>query len=372
MSPFARKFLLPFHLWAGLTIGLILVVMAVSGAMLVYQKPLERRFDAHRFVVTPGATRLPVSDLVTRARAAHPDVHLDSIHFSGEPTAPLIALFSDNIYVHVNPYTGAILGLRQRYGESFGWIEGLHRFLRFTPSTGEPITGYAALIFGLIILTGFVLWWPASRRALKAGLTLNRKLSGRPWSLNLHRTLGAYAGVMLLISVTTGVPLSLDWAKHLVFVVTGSKEVGAPKIAADADAADINFDAVAQSIASVMPSAQDTYIPLPKKGVVPAYTVAMDASHPNARSYMWTDTNGKILRYTPYEKASVGFRLYYWMLSLHTALVGGPVVPVMLILGALSIPVLAYTGAASYFRRKGGKSAVQATKSVSVSQPSRT
>lgn len=99
-----------------------------------------------------------------------------------------------------------------------GWVEGMHKFFQLEPSIGEPITGYTALVFGFIIVSGIVLWWPATRRALKAGLTINQKLSGRPWNLSLHKAIGIYAALVLLLSVVTGVPISLDWAKNSLYV----------------------------------------------------------------------------------------------------------------------------------------------------------
>jgi vanillate O-demethylase ferredoxin subunit len=366
MSLTTRKVLLPLHLWGGLTLGLLLVVMAVSGALLVFRKQLEHRLDPALFVVQPGVTRLAPDDLVARARQAHPAAELESIRFYGDPTAPFLVYFSNKDYVHLNPYTGAVLGIRARYGEGFGWIEGLHKFLHLEPTTGEPITGYAALVFGLIILSGVVLWWPATRRALKAGLTLNPKLTGRPWNLNLHKTLGIYAAVVLLFTTFSGVPISLDWVRDSLYLLTGSKKVPAPVVAASQKAAPFaGFTAMTSRVAEVMPAARETYIPLPKKGVVSAYAIEADAGHPNARSYVWMEpATAEVLKTSPYKRAGTGFRLYYWMMSVHTGMLGGPVVQVILGLAALLVPVLAYTGTASYLRRKYGRPATAAAKTA--------
>src|SRR5258708_9745570 len=64
----------------------------------------------------------------------------------------------------------------------------------------------------------------------------------------------------------------------------------------------------------------------------------------------------------PFPRPSRGYRLYYWMLSFHTGMIGGWLVQVMLFLGALAVPVLAYTGTSSYLRRKYGRLAAQAAK----------
>ena len=358
MSFTVRKILLPVHLWSGLILGLVLIVMAVTGSLLVWRKSIEPRFDQHMFVVAPGGARLAPEDLVARARVAHPGAELESIRYYTDPTAPFLAYYTDKEFVHLNPYTGEVLGIRKRYGEGLGWIEGMHKFLQLDPSIGENITGYTALVFGFIILSGIVLWWPATRKALKAGLTLNWKLKGRPWDLSLHKALGAYAALVLLVSVSTGVPISLDWAKNSLYLLTGSKKTPPPEMTVRKEGPFAGFNAVARSMAEVMPGAKEAYIPQPKNGVVVAYAIEGDAPHLNARSYVWLEpATSKVLKTSPYREAGAGFRLYYWGMSLHTGVMGGPVVQVILLLGALSVPVLAYTGTASYLRRKSGRPA---------------
>lgn len=355
-----------------MTLGLILVVMSVSGAMLVYRNQLQPRLDPRRFVVTPGASRLPADELVARARVAHPTAELESVRFYGDPTAPFLVYFTNRDYVHLNPYTGEVLGIRPRYGAGMGWIEGLHKFLQVDPSVGEAVTGYTSLVFSLIILSGLVLWWPATRRALQAGLTLNRRLSGRPWNLNLHKVLGLYASVVLLVSSVTGVPLSLDWTKHVLYAVTGSTRFEPAAPVAPARGAFVGFTTAAAVIAAQYPAAIETYIPLPKLSLVPAYVIEAGAAHPNARSYIWLEPDtARVVQATPYATAPFGRRLYYWMMSLHTGLVGGPVIPLVLLLGALCVPVLAYTGTASYLKRKYGRTA-PAAKLVAGAPPTQT
>lgn len=367
MSLNVRKLLLPLHLWTGLTIGLLLMVTAATGSLMVFRKQLEHRFDPRKFVVEPGPARLAPDELVARARAAHPAGELDNIRYSAEPTAPFMVYFTNKDFVHLNPYTGEVLGVRARYGSLFGWLEGMHKFLHLEPAVGEPITGYTALVFGFIILSGLVLWWPATRRALKAGLTLNWKLKGRPWNLNLHKALGAYAALILLFSVSTGVPIALDWAKDVLYPLTGSKKSPPPVAPAVASGVFAGFDAAASTIATVYPGAGEVYIPVPKKGLVTAYVIESGARHPNARSYVWLEpATAKVIQAKPYAQAAAGFRLYYWMMSLHTGAVGGPLWQIILLLGALSLLVLGYTGTASYLRRKFGRPGVAAAKTPVV------
>lgn len=352
MKPALRTPLLTLHLWIGISVGVVFLVVALSGAVLVFRSKLERTLDPRRFIIEPGVARLAPDELVARARAAHPTAEFLSVRYYGDPTMPFLAYFSNKDYVHLNPYTGEVLGTRQRYGEGFGWVESVHKYLMLEPGVGENVNGSFAFVFIALLLSGVVLWWPATRRALKAGLTLNRKLAGRPWNLNVHKTVGIYVACVLLFSATSGVPISFESTRVVLDFVTGSKREAPLPVPAAPAGGFAGFNAVAERIASLMPDARETYIPLPKKGLVAAYAIAANAPQPNARSYVFFDPSATVLRFAPYEQASAGYRLYYWLLSLHTGTAGGFAVQLLLLTATLAVPVLAWTGVASYLRRK--------------------
>ena len=78
----------------------------------------------------------------------------------------------------------------------------------------------------------------------------------------------------------------------------------------------------------------------------------------------------KVLRHVPYAQSSAGHKLYFWMLSWHMGMVGGDttsaLTPIVLIFGALGVPVLAYTGTSSYLRRRFRRATETARLSVQV------
>ena len=67
----------------------------------------------------------------------------------------------------------------------------------------------------------------------------------------------------------------------------------------------VGFAALAQRLDALMPGAQETYIPLPKKGVVAAYAIAADAPHPR-NAHLFIDY---ILR--PEVHASLTNKVFY-------------------------------------------------------------
>jgi len=347
-----RRTLIQVHLWLGWTGATLLLVVALSGALLAWRPPLESQLNPHLFSVEPQGAALGPDHLVHLAQAAHPGFAVESIRYFGDPRAAFQVYFSDHDYVHLNPYTGEVLGVRPRYGSGWGWIEGLHKFLHVDQPVGEAIMGTNALVFGVIILTGLALAWPATWKALRALLRLNPRLSGRPWHLSLHKTLGVYAALVLLASATTGLPIAFDWAKNVLYPLTGSQRIDPPRIAHPAPGFG-GYTVMAAQLDRSVPQAGEHYIGAPKNGVVPTYAVGRDATHPNARSYVWLNSvSGAALKSSPYAAAGVGFRLYFWMLSFHTGEVGGWPVRLMLCSGALALPVLICTGLTSFLLRK--------------------
>ena len=360
MRPILRRGFLQIHLWLGLSLGALLLLVALTGAVLVWRPPLESRLDPHLFVVAPEGTRLPADELVQRARIAHPGFEVESLRYFGDPTAAFQVYFSDHNYLHLNPYSGAVLGLRPRYGGGFGWVEGLHKFLHIFQPTGETIMGSNALIFGVIVFTGLILAWPATWRALRALLRLNRRLSGRPWQLNLHKTVGIYAALVLLASATSGLPISFDWAKNVLYPLTGSQQIDPPLVPHPSPAF-AGYAVMAAQLDQTVPHAGEHYIGAPKNGIVPTYAIPANAPHPNARSYLWlSSANGAVLKSSPYAAAGTGFRLYFWLLSFHTGKVGGWPVRLILFFGSLALAVLICTGSYSFLLRKAGSARRQA------------
>lgn len=344
MTPRTRKLLLWLHTWTGLVVGGIVTCSAVTGALLVLRPRLERALDPDVWVVRARERRVPLDEIVANAEKANPGGVFESLRFFGDPTLPVLVYFEDERFVHVDPYTGAVLGIRRRYGDGFGWLAGLHKYLHLPHKIGEPITGVAAGVFSFVALTGAVLWWPSTRRALLAGLTLQRRLTGRAWQLNLHRTIGAYVAVILFFSAATGCLIDFE-------LLRGAAPRPAPP--ADPGASFVGFEALAARWREVAPDAREVLIAAPARGMVSTYAIAADAPHPNARSYLWFHRGtGTVLGERPHAAAPLGYRLHYWLVSLHLALVGGSVWATLLFLGAASVPLLGYTGLSSYLARK--------------------
>ena len=108
---FLRKALFQIHLWAGIAIGLYLVVVCVTGSALVFRIHLQRAAFPHLFTAMPGepADAATILDWVSKA---FPNDRISGIE---APTRELPTTFA--FIVHegrphtflLDPATGALL-----------------------------------------------------------------------------------------------------------------------------------------------------------------------------------------------------------------------------------------------------------------------
>ncbi|CAN5424219.1 hypothetical protein BH11PSE11_BH11PSE11_01790 [soil metagenome] len=345
-----------------MTIGLVIVFIAVTGASIVFRSQLEPIVNRDLLTVPACSERVPLDTLTANAAATRPNAQLDYIRIlaADDPTAARIPAtmvrFTDQIFVYLNPCTGASLGQRHRYGGVLGTIEQLHRF-RFMEG-GSIITATCVIVFSIVLVLGGVfLWWPATLQGLKGSLKFNSKLPSPARTLNLHKTFGFYAGLVILVSALTGLPQAADWYRSGLYTITGSAQP--PKLPKSAEpvpgARRLPMETMWQRAQAIVPQPKDVLIHYPKKTRDPVdmYLIAQDAPHENARTYLNLDAyTGATLSYTPYSENSLGHKLYFLTLSWHSGHLGGVAGQLILLFGALSVPALAYTGIASYLRRR--------------------
>jgi vanillate O-demethylase ferredoxin subunit len=355
-----RKYFLAIHRWIGLTAGLVIVLMAITGAGIVFRTRLEPVVDRGLLSVAACRERVPLDTLAEHAAAARPGATLDYIRIVADASDPArtpatMVRFTDQVFVYLNPCTGDVVGQRDRYGGVFGFLEQLHRF-RFL-SNGSLIIGTCVGAFALaLVVLGAYLWWPQTRRGWRRALRFDAGLNGPARRLNRHKTVGIYAGLVVLVSALTGLPQSFDWYRNGIYRLAGSTPpTHPPESVLPATTQRLPMQDIWQRAQALVPDPADALLHFPHKpaDAIDIYLIARDAPHPNARSLLALDAyNGAVLKFTPYADSSAGHKLYFWTLSWHTGLVGGWLGQFVLFGGALCIPFLAWTGIGNYLRRK--------------------
>lgn len=231
MRPTFHRAMFWAHLIAGLTAGLIILSMAVTGLLLSFEVQITEW--AHRSLrVTPpaeNAAHLDVETLLARIRESKPGFQPTGITWKGDSAAPVTLTMGREGIFFANPYTGEFLGEGNRvWRDFFHATTEWHRFLTGTGlsrEAGKAITGAGCLLFGLLLLSGIYLWWPRQWRwsNVRAVTVFNGRLKGRARDWNWHNVIGFWSAFPLLLIILTGLIMSYGWANNLLFMLTGSK-----------------------------------------------------------------------------------------------------------------------------------------------------
>jgi uncharacterized iron-regulated membrane protein len=227
------------HLIAGVSAGVVILVMCVTGALLTYERQLIAWSDSHFRSVppSPGAARLPLETLLARVQATHPDLELTAVTVRSAPDAPVVlAVPRRTLYADV--YTGTVLGEgTQTVRRLMSSLRAWHRWIGVEgngPARVVPkaITGWSNVIFAFIVMSGFYLWFPRkwAWNQVRAVVLFNTRARGKARDFNWHNVIGSWSAAFLFIVVISAVPISFSWGNALVYRLVG-EEVPRPAAA---------------------------------------------------------------------------------------------------------------------------------------------
>ncbi|RDK03534.1 PepSY domain-containing protein [Paraburkholderia lacunae] len=351
-----RERILQLHRVIGLSIGLFVVMVAVTGAGMLFRAPLEPVIYHDLLKVALCKQRLPLDTLIANASASNPVAgRPKQLRIYDDADSSTRVLLSDDRWYYVNPCTGEVLGSEHRYGGLFGTMARLHSF-QFLEN-GSVVAGTLALTFAIVLVGGgLAVWIPGALRKRRRAVTIKPNITGRARWLNLHKTLGVYVSLILLASALTGALQSFQFVRDALYTLTASKPPApSPRLVVQADAQRLPVEALWQRAQALVPQPKYARIRYPGKpgDAFNIDLVARDASHVNAFSYVSLDAStGKVLRFTPYAENSLGHRIYLTALALHYGWLSGGFMQVLQLIGMLSVPVLACAGIGSYLRGK--------------------
>jgi uncharacterized iron-regulated membrane protein len=202
-----RRAMFQVHLWTGIAIGLYVVVLSLTGSVLVYRNELNvslatprPQFERDRMTLSPEDMRIKVA-------AAYPGWTIDSISDRISRRNPTIEARlqrgDEKQDVLFNPYTGEVLGPSVTRGEEFLlWLVRLHDELLFERE-GRWWNGFLSGVFTLLVVTGFVVWWPGIGR-WKRSLGVKMTSGWKRFNWDLHSALGFWLFLFMLMWGVSG------------------------------------------------------------------------------------------------------------------------------------------------------------------------
>jgi uncharacterized iron-regulated membrane protein len=225
------------HLWLGLGSGIIVLIVALTGCLFVFQKEVNDIYYRKQLFVTPEHHPvLPVSELKKAAQAAlgadkkinyittytAPDMAWEFSTYKGNDTA--LTYFGVVEYYEaamVNPYTGKVTGVIDFKNNFFSVVKYIHWSLLLNTAYGQPVVGWGTFIFVLLLITGLIMWWPKkwSKSNRDKSFRIKWKASFKRVNYDLHNVLGFYAMIIALVIAMTGMVWAFTWFEATVYVV---------------------------------------------------------------------------------------------------------------------------------------------------------
>ncbi|MCC9070571.1 PepSY domain-containing protein [Flavobacterium sp. F-65] len=216
------------HLWLGLTSGIIVFVICLTGVAFVFHDEINNFVNREaRFVkVENGAEKLPIDSILESVKHQYPKIMLMQytsykdatksvkiMCFDRSATPSLLGL--GNIYV--NPYTGKVLKMDFTYG-IFRFIAEVHANL-LLGKVGSQIVRISTIIFLIELISGLIWWWPKkwNKTNFNKSFKVKWDANWKRLNIDLHNVLGFYALPLAIILTITGLALTYDPVKNAIF-----------------------------------------------------------------------------------------------------------------------------------------------------------
>ena len=230
IEDFMKKIFRQIHLWLSVPFGLIISLICFSGAMLVFENEVMELVRHELYYVKKVETvSLPVDRLLEEVELMLPDsVSVTGINVLSDPERAWQVNLSKprRAFMYVDQYTGEIKGKYERPA-FFVTMFRLHRWLLDSMKAdggvfwGKMIVGVSTLLFVVVLISGIVIWWPRTRKALKNSLRISVGRGFRRFWYDLHVAGGMYALFFLLAMALTGLTWSFGWYRTGFYKVFG-------------------------------------------------------------------------------------------------------------------------------------------------------
>jgi uncharacterized iron-regulated membrane protein len=221
-----KKFIGKIHLWLGLSSGLVVLFLGITGCILAFEIEIRNLTESFREIKVEDKAYLSPSSIKAIA-----EKHLISktalgVEYPGKGKAAVSAYYDETEYelVFINPYSGEVLKHKNMTEDFFRIILDGHFYLWLPHHIGQPIVASATLIFLIMMITGLILWWPKSKVARKQRFSIKWTARWRRKNYYLHNVLGFYITWIAIFVAITGLVFGFQWfAKSLYWATSGGE-----------------------------------------------------------------------------------------------------------------------------------------------------
>ena len=365
-----RNLAFSFHRYVGLAVGLILVIVGLTGSLLVFNHEINVALVKQKYErVIPRSQTLSLDAIAnsvnqTYANQSDYKIHQFDLHFDPDIyKVRLINSESKQLEVFVNAYTGKILGDLSRDKAFFDKVYSIHYQL-FAGDIGTIIVGVAALLLFFLTVTGLILWngW----RNFLAGFKIKLNASNKRRHYDIHKVSGIIALVFLaMISISGFVWNFYDQSQPAIYNLTFSPQPPEVK-STPTNNKTIAIAEVLKQANATIPQAKASFISIPTQ---PEEVFTVYMKQPEDAQYFANNVqidrySGEVLYFINSKTASLGDRVLNAFAPMHYGTFGGLATRIFYVFIGLSPTVLFITGLIMYRLRRRPQAVKQPPKEL--------
>jgi uncharacterized iron-regulated membrane protein len=207
-----------WHFYAGLIITPILLVMAVTGGIYLFESEIDDAvYGDLLYSRADSASPVDHSAIVSVVRRSYPGADIN-IYRPPQQTGHNARLVVDTadereLLVLVDPANLSIAGEIDSRSRITQISKRIHGGL-MAGTTGEVIVELVACWTIIMVITGLYLWWPRGQ-GLRSTLVPRLKSHRRIFWRDLHAIPGFLFSLWILVIISTGLPWSVVWGSLL-------------------------------------------------------------------------------------------------------------------------------------------------------------
>jgi len=361
-----RKSIFWLHLACGVSAGLVVLMMSVTGVILTYERQVQVWEDRSYYAEPETGQQMMNADQLIAASRGLEGFEPTSLMLSSDPTAPATLRQGRSQTQYLNPYTGqAYQPHSDSFSAFFSTVRGWHRWFNMTGdnrSSARVVTGGANLMFLFLVLSGIYLWLPkiyawATIRARIWFNPSNNNAAARDF--NWHHVFGFWAAIPLVVIISTATVFNYSWANNLVYRLAGEEP--------PARGSSASVEADVPAAISRLPYAElvdtaKTYsdnwrtitllIPAPEASTANVTLDEGDGGQPQKRHVLTLDvSSGEVITWAPFTSQTAGAQARRWVRFLHTGEALGIIGQTIAGIASFAAILMVWTGLALALRR---------------------
>ncbi len=370
-----KKILRKIHLWLGLASGIVVLIMAITGAIYVFSYEIKSILhkENETIKVPINKQRVSLTKMVEKASAQFNDKYqFQNISIPNFPNRTVSISFIErdnnafgywnyikfNKTVHFNPYTGEIVHIENSKWEFFNVVLSIHMtlFLGYN-DVSHYIVVWSMYVFIIMLITGLILWWPKKiKQKQKFWFRWKKSSNRKRKNYDLHQILGFYTSFIALLIALTG----LMWASKsfntsVKWIANGGKNIPYKEISKAKKITTVEkpLDEILKSVETNIPESKYILIRRHPKPSIPYIARSyVNESLNYTRVEMYYDKKtAELLDVKQFEDKNKGEKLQTLNYDLHVGSIGGITTKILFFIISVFIGSLPVTGFFIWWKR---------------------